>query len=304
MLQFSTQNKIRETCPRMWGPVSAETRKYIQIYLCWTFVYQKKKNSDQAVLQLSWQNKIRINLCCNFLHKTKFELTYVAIFHTKQNSDQPMLNFFLKKKKKIRIKLYCNCSDKTKFGSTYVAIFHTKQNSDQPVLEFSTQNKIRINLCWTFFYQKKIWIKLYCNCLDKTKFGSTYIAIFHTKQNLDQPMLQFSTQNKMRINLYWIFLYKKKKIRIKLYCNCPVRTKFGSTYVAIFHTKQNSDQPMLQFSTQNKIRINLCCNFSHKTKFEKRALVCEELFQPRLVSTFLIILGSQDRTPFSKSNNG
>ena len=206
----------------------------------------------------------------------KFGSTYVELFSTK--------------KKKIRIKLYCNCSDKTKFGSTYVAIFHTKQNSDQPVLEFSTQNKIRINLCWTFFYQKKIWIKLYCNCLDKTKFGSTYIAIFHTKQNLEQPMLQFSTQNKMRITLYWIFLNKKKKIRIKLYCNCPVRTKFGSTYVAIFHTKQNSDQPMLQFSIQ--------------TKFEKRALVCEDLFQPRLVSTFLIILGSQDRTPFSKSNNG
>ena len=81
------------------------------------------------------------------------------------------------------------------------------------------------------------------------------------------------------------------------------QTKFGSTYVAIFHPnkirinlcwtfphKKNSDQPMLQFSTQ--------------TKFEKRALVCEDLFQPRLVSTFLIILGSQDRTPFSKSNNG
>ena len=30
--------------------------------------------------------------------------------------------------------------------------------------------------------------------------------------------------------------------------------KIGLTYVAIFHTKQNSDQPMLQFSTQNKIR--------------------------------------------------
>ena len=139
------------------------------------FCLPKKKNSDQAVLQLSWQNKIRINLCCNFLHKTKFELTYVAIFHT-------------------------------------------KQNSDQPVLEFSTQNKI-----------------------------ATYVGIFQTKQNSDQPLLEFSTQQK------------------------------------------NSDQPMLQFSIQ--------------TKFEKRALVCEDLFQPRLVSTFLIILGSQDRTPFSKSNN-
>ena len=291
---------------------------------------KKKKNSDQTKLQLSWQNKIRTNLCCNFPQKTKFGLTCVGIFHTKQNCNlccnfphktkfestyvglfhtkkkKFVLNyvaivqtkkirinlcwaFFYKKKEnsnqailqlfwqnKIRINLCCNFPHKTKFGSTCVGIFQTKQNSDQPLLDF--------------FLPKKIWIKLYCNCLDKTKFGSTYIAIFHTKQNLDQPMLQFSTQNKMRINLYWIFLYKKKKIRIKLYCNCPVRTKFGSTYVAIFHTKQNSDQPMLQFSIQ--------------TKFEKRALVCEDLFQPRLVSTFLIILGSQDRTPFSKSNNG
>ena len=163
----------------------------------------------------------------------KFGSTYVGIFHTKQNSDQPVLEFSTQNK-----------------IATYVGIFHTKQNSDQPLLDF--------------FLPKKIWIKLYCNCLEKTKFGSTYIAIFHTKQNLDQPMLQFSTQNKMRINLYWIFLYKKKKIRIKLYCNCPVRTKFGSTYVAIFHTKQNSDQPMLDFSTQKKIRINLCCNFPSK----------------------------------------
>ena len=50
------------------------------------------------------------------------------------------------------------------------------------------------------------------------------------------------------------------------------QNKFGSTYVGLFHTKQ--------------IRINLCCNFPHKTKFEKRALVCEDLFQPRLVGTF------------------
>ena len=103
---------------------------------------KKKKNSDQTILQLSWQNKIRTNLCCNFPHKTKFGLTYVAIVKT---------------------------------------------------------NKIRINLCWTFFYKKKIIrIKLYCNCSDKTKFGSTYVAIFHTKQNSDQPMLQFFTQNKIR----------------------------------------------------------------------------------------------------------
>ena len=109
------------------------------------------------------------------------------------------------------------------------------------MLQLSWQNKIRINL--------------YCDFPHKTKFWSTYIAIFHSKQTFDQPMLQFSTQNKMRINLCWIFLYKKKKSRIKLYCNYPDKTKSGSTYVAIFHThKKNSDQPMLQFSTQNKIR--------------------------------------------------
>ena len=90
-------------------------------------------------------------------------------------------------------------SRQTKFGSTYVGLLSTKK---------------------------------------KKKFGSNYIAIVLTKQNSDQPMLQFSTQNKIRINLC---------------CNCP--------------DKQNSDQPMLQFFTQNKIRINLCCNFPHKTKF-------------------------------------
>ena len=147
------------------------------------------------MLELSSPNKIRINLCCNFPHKTKFGPTYVAIFHTKQNSDQTMFDFFLQKNK-VRIELYRNCPDKTKsgstyvaifhtqkkfktkFGSTYVAIFHTKQNSDQPLLQFSTQNKIRINLC--------------CNFPHKTKFGSTYVAILHTKQNSDQPMLQLS----------------------------------------------------------------------------------------------------------------
>ena len=67
--------------------------------------------------------------------------------------------------------------------------------------------------------------------------------------------------------------------------------KNGLTYVAIFHTKQNSDQPMLQFSTRNKIRINLCCNFPHKTKFDRRALACEDLFQSKLARTFLIVLG-------------
>ena len=61
-------------------------------------------------------------------------------------------------------------------------------------------------------------------------------------------MLQFSTQNKIRINLY---------------CNFPRETKFGSTYVAIFHTKQNSiDVP------------------SH-----------EDLFQSKFARTFLIVLG-------------
>ena len=161
-----------------------------------------------------------------------------------------MLNFFLKKKRK--------------FESSYIANVLTKQNSDQPMLQFSTQNKIRINLCWNFPHKTKFGSTSVGLFSTKKKFGSSYIAIVLTKQNSDQPILQFSTQNKMRINLYWIFLYKKKKIRIKLYCNCPVRTKFGSTYVAIFHTKQNSDQPMLDFSTQKKIRINLCCNFPSK----------------------------------------
>ena len=86
-------------------------------------------------------------------------------------------------------------------------------------------------------------------------------------------MLEFSTQNKI------------------------------ATYVGIFQTKQNSDQPLLEFSTQQKNSDQPMLQFSIQTKFEKRALVCEDLFQPRLVSTFLIILGSQDRTPFSKSNN-
>ena len=105
------------------------------------------------MLQFSTHTKkIRINLGCNFPHKTKFGSTCVGIFHTKQNCN-----------------LCCNSPHKTKFGSTCVGIFHTKQNSDQPMLDFSTQNKIRINLCWTFPH--------------KTKFGSTYVSIFHTKQN-------------------------------------------------------------------------------------------------------------------------
>ena len=253
MLQFSTQNKIRETCPRMWGPVSAETRKYIQIYLCWTFVYQKKKNSDQAVLQLSWQNKIRINLCCNFLHKTKFELTYVAIFHTKQNSDQPMLNFFLKKKRK--------------FESSYIANVLTKQNSDQPMLQFSTQNKIRINLCWNFPHKTKFGSTSVGLFSTKKKFGSSYIAIVLTKQNSDQPILQFSTQNKIWINLCCNFPHKTKCGSTSIGFFYTKRKKFGSSYIAIVLSEQNSDQPMLQFFTQNKIRINLCWTFPHKKKF-------------------------------------
>ena len=241
---------------------------------------KKKKNSDQTKLQLSWQNKIRTNLCCNFPQKTKFGLTCVGIFHTKQNCnlccnfphktkfESTYVGLFHTKKKKIRIKLCCNCPDKEnsdqpmlsfflqkkrKFESSYIAIVLTKQNSDQPMLQFSTQNKIRINLCWNF--------------PNKTKFGSTSVGLFSTKKNLDQAILQLSWQNKIRINLY---------------CNFPHKTKFGSTYVAIFHTKQNADQPLLDFfiqkeknsdqailqlSCQNKIRINLCCNFPHKTKF-------------------------------------
>ena len=135
-------------------------------------------------------------------------------------------------------------------------------------------------------------------------------------------MLQFSTQNKIRINLCSIFFYKKIKfgssyIAIVLTKQNPdqpmlqfsthkknskqnsdqpmlqfsTQKKIGLTYVAIFHTKQNSDQPMLQFSTRNKIRINLCCNFPHKTKFDRRALACEDLFQSKLARTFLIVLG-------------
>ena len=144
------------------------------------------------------------------------------------------------------------------------------------MLELSWPNNIRINLC--------------CNFPHKTKFGSTYVAIFHTKQNADQPLLDFFIQKEKNSDQAILQLSCQNKIRINLCCNFSHKTKFGSTYVGLFHTKKNSDQPLLQFSIQ--------------TKFEKRALVCEDLFQPRLVSTFLIILGSQDRTPFSKSNNG
>ena len=205
----------------------------------------------------------------------KFGSTYVGIFHTKQNSDQPVLEFSTQNKiatyvgifhrKQNRINLCWTFFYQKKFGSSYIAIVLKKQNSDQPILQFSTQNKIWINLCCKFPHKTKCGsTSIGFFYTKRKKLGSSYIAIVLSEQNSDQPMLQFSTQNKMRINLYWIFLYKKKKIRIKLYCNCPVRTKFGSTYVAIFHTKQNSDQPMLDFSTQKKIRINLCCNFPSK----------------------------------------
>ena len=147
------------------------------------------------MLEFSTQNKIRINLCWNFPHKTKL----------------------------------------------------------QPMLEFSTENKIRINLCWTFFYQKK--------------FGSSYIAIVLKKQNLDQPILQFSTQNKIWINLCCNFPHKTKCGSTSIGFFYTKRKKLGSSYIAIVLSEQNSDQPMLQFSTQNKIRINLCWTFPHKKKF-------------------------------------
>ena len=255
------------------------------------------------MLEFSIQNKLRINLCCNCPDTTKFGSTYVAIFHKKQTSDQPTLKFSTQNK--IRINLCWTLPHKT--------------NSDQPMLQFSTQNKIRetcpmwgpasaetrkyirIYLCWTFVYKKK-----------KKKFGSSYIAIVLTKRNSDQPILQFSTQNKIRINLCWNFPHKTK---LQSMLQFSTQNKIA-TYVAIFHTKQNCNlccnfphkrkfgSTSAGIFQTNKIRINLCCNFPHQTKFEKRALVCEDLFQLRLVSTFLIILGSQDRTPFSKSNNG
>ena len=136
MLQFSTQNKIRiKLCSIFFYKKIKFGSSYIATVLTKqnpdqpmlqfsTHKKNSKQNSDQPMLQFSAQNKIRINLCCNFPHKTKFGSTSVAIFHTKQNSDQPMLQFFTQNK--IRINLCCNCHDTTKFGSTYVAIFHTK----------------------------------------------------------------------------------------------------------------------------------------------------------------------------------
>ena len=259
-----------------------------------TFVYKKKKkkNSDQTKLQLSWQNKIRTNLCCNFPQKTKFGLTCVGIFHTKQNCNLccnfPHKTkfgstyvglFHTKKKNKIRINLCCNCPDKKnsdqpmlnfflqkkrKFESSYIAIVLTKQNSDQPMLQFSTQNKIRINLCWNFPHKTKFGSTSDGLFSTKKKFGSSYIAIVLTKQNSDQPILQFSTQNKIWINLCCNFPHKTKCGSTSIGFFYTKRKKFGSSYIAIVLSEQNSDQPMLQFSTQKKIRINLCCNFPSK----------------------------------------
>ena len=126
------------------------------------------------MLQFSTQNKIRINLCSIFFYKKiKFGSSYIAIVLTKQNPDQPMLQFSTHKKK------------------------NSKQNSDQPMLQFSTHKKIGLTYV-AIFHTKKNRINLCCNFPHKTKFGSTYVAIFHAKQNSDQPMLQFSTQNKIR----------------------------------------------------------------------------------------------------------
>ena len=106
--------------------------------------------------EFSTQNKIRINPCWTFPHKkNKIRIKLCCNCPDKENSDQPMLNFFLQKKRK--------------FESSYIAIVLTKQNSDQPMLQFSTQNKIRINLCWNF--------------PNKTKFGSTSVGLFSTKKN-------------------------------------------------------------------------------------------------------------------------
>ena len=141
---------------------------------------------------------------------------------------------------------------KKKFGSNYIAIVLTKQNSDQPMLQFSTQNKIRINLC--------------CNCQDK--------------QNSDQPMLNFFLQKKNNKNQAILQLFWQNKIRINLCCNFSHKTKFGSTYVAIFHTKQNSDQPMLQFFTQNKIR-ETCPRMWGAVSAETRKYISNHFRQPR-----------------------
>ena len=208
MFQFLTQNKILiNLCwnfphKTKFGSTSVglfSTKKKKKFESSYIAIVLTEQNSDQPMLKISTQNKIRINLCWNFPHKTKFGSTSVGLFSTK----------------KIWIKLCCNCIDKTKFGSTYTAIFHIKQNFDQPILQFSTQNKILINLCCNFPHKTK------CGSTSvgffytkRKKLGSSYIAIVLTKQNPDQPMLQFSTHKK----------------------------KFGSTYVAIFHThKKNSD---------------------------------------------------------------
>ena len=166
------------------------------------------------MLQFSTQNKIRINPCCNFPHKTNFESTYVAIVLTQQNSGQPIFH-------------------KKQTSDQPTLQFSTKQNSDQPMLDFTTQNKLRINLC--------------CNCPDTTKFGSTY---FSQKTNFRSTYV--AILHKTKFGSTYVGLYHTKQIRINLCWTLPHKTKFGSTYVGLYHTKQNSDQPMLDFSTQNK----------------------------------------------------
>ena len=99
-----------------------------------------QQNSDQPKLQFSTQNKIRINPCCNFPHKTNFDSTYIAIVLTQQNSGQPTLQFFTKNK--LQINLRCN-SPQNKIRINLCWTLAHKTNSDQPMLQFSTQNKIR-----------------------------------------------------------------------------------------------------------------------------------------------------------------
>ena len=229
LLEFSRQTNFGSTYVGLFPTKKNSDQPLLDFFL-------KKKNSNQPILQLSWQDKIRTNLCCNFPHKTKFGLTYVAIVQTK----------------KIRINLCWNFPHKTKFGSTCVGIFHTKQNC---------------NLCWNFPQKTKFGSTSVGLFSTKKKFGSSYIAIVLKKQNSDQPILQFSTQNKIWINLCCNFPHKTKCGSTSIGFFYTKRKKLGSSYIAIVLSEQNSDQPMLQFSTQNKIRINLCWTFPHKKKF-------------------------------------
>ena len=130
---------------------------------------------------------------------------------TQQNSDQPKLDLTHKN-------LRCNFSQKTNFRSTYVAILHKTKFGSTYVGLYHTK-QIRINLC--------------CNFPHKTKFEKRALVC----EDLFQPRLV----SKFRYTYVGLLSTKKKKIRIKLYCNCPDKTKFGSTYVAIFYIKQNSN---------------------------------------------------------------